>query len=644
MNPQAKQIRVGERFNSFAEFQTVLNDYEKSNFANYSVSKSALDQDRENLKYSFVKYCCKLFGDYVSTSTTRKTSSYKQGCASYIYVLQKEEENHHFLIITAMHEHHNHERSADLFNHMVKQRKQALENQREHIENVLVTKPNLRAVQKQVNIPGSGVITLKDIHNFKAHLKQNATYTQNDLVQLIEVMMKIENASVKVFTNEQEQLDLVSFQDDRMKAFFNAYPELLMFDGTYKLNNLRMPVVILLVVDGNGESQVVGLAIVRSENDDSFRNFFEEFKKENPRHVDIQVIMSDKSFANRNAFRAAFPNAKHQLCVFHVLQIFIREVTTAKRNLTVAQKDEAIRILRRMVYANSQAEYDNLYRALRNIRSTELMAYFNDNWHNIIEQWVGFKVNQHANYENRTNNRLESLNQKIKSIVSKYSSLATFFDDLMTCIASFNLERDHVAADAILRRSLPTVNDTVYDAKYSKYLTKYAFDKYKLQSMRSANVRFESISDIDGECIEHNVLITVDDNTCSCNFYNTMKLPCAHIIAFLKEIGEDPFKPTLCANRWKKENAQFISEFQYSAPSTSQSEVITTQSTRRRNMQPNEKFRAAQIETNKICEILAEKRQNEFDQWFLKLKELRECVENDTLPNFNRSQIQGELK
>lgn len=206
----------------------------------------------------------------------------------------------------------------------------------------------------------------------------------------------------------------------------------------------------------------------------------------------------------------------------------------------------------------------------------------------------------------------------------------------MTCIASYNLERDHVAADAILRRSLLTANDTEYDVKYSKYLTKYAFDKYKLQSMRSRNVQFENISEIDAECIEHNVLIKVDEYKCSCTFFSTMKLPCAHLIAFLTECecGADPFKETLCADRWKKANAQFVSEFVYSAPSTSQPTLISSQGVRRRNMQPNEKFRLAQAETNKICEILSEKRQTDYDSWLLKVKEFRGLVENDIVPNF----------
>lgn len=167
---------------------------------------------------------------------------------------------------------------------------------------------------------------------------------QNDLVKFVHEMCQIENATVKVIKNDVHELDCVFFQDQRMKQYFDSYPDLVMFDGTYKLNDRRMPLVVMLVVDGNGESQVAGLCIVRSENTATFTTVFIAFKEESPRHSDIEVILSDKSFANRNAFKISFPNAHHQLCVIHVLKIFNREVTTAKRG-----------ILKQMVYAESQA-------------------------------------------------------------------------------------------------------------------------------------------------------------------------------------------------------------------------------------------------------------------------------------------------
>lgn len=216
------------------------------------------------------------------------------------------------------------------------------------------------------------------------------------------------------------------------------------------------------------------------------------------------------------------------------------------------------------------------------------------------------------------NSRLESLNQKIKTVVAKYGNLASFFNDLMTCIASFNIERDRAAADTILRKSLTTMVNTAYDTKYSKLLTRYAFNKYKLQSMKASRIQFTRISEMEAECVENNETVTVNDCGCTCVFFRTMKLPCAHFVLFLSMHNEDPFRPHVCADRWKRENAEFAANNR-------------SQRQRRRDMTSNEKFRAAEQVTKKICEIMAEKSQAEFDQWMQKMKFIRECVENNDL-------------
>lgn len=626
-------IRIGERFESFDALKEALDDYEKEQFANYPIAKSELDRENPQLKYKSVRFKCKLHGEHVKTTNQRQTKTYKQNCESFVYATQIERDGGVMLEIKSMSQVHNHERSVDLFRHMTKQRKSAVEANKDHLKNVLAVKANTRAVQKQVNDISAeiGVITTKDIHNFKASLKEAPAHS-NDLVRLVDAMIQVENATVKVIKDGNE-LDCVFFQDARMKKFFDAYPEVVMFDGTFKLNDRRMPLVILLVIDGNGESQIAGLCVVRSENDQTFRNLFDEFKKENPKHTDIKVIMSDKASANASAFKASFPNAKHQLCVFHVLQIFNREVTTRKRDMNQDQVKEAVNILRKMVYADSQAQYDRCYEHLTNMNCPLLMQYFNTYWHGIQEKWVAHYVNQHANYENRTNNRLESVNQKIKSVVAKYSSLASFFEDLITCIAAFNIERDHNAAESILRKSLATTNNTDYDIKYSKLLTKYAFDKYKLQSMKSTNVQFTRMGLLDADCVQDGVDIMVSEEECTCKFFRTMNLPCAHIIAFLNHYKESPYKPSLCSQHWLRERAQFMSEFAYSTSKPTKADVVIEGIEKhKRNLTSNEKFNKAAVETKKICEVLAEKPQKEFDEWLGILKVFRSSVENNQQP------------
>ena len=62
-------------------------------------------------------------------------------------------------------------------------------------------------------------------------------------------------------------------QKEIMQEMFSNFPELLLIDATYKLNDLRMPLYIMMVVDGNGESDIVALWIVASEDRISLRTW-----------------------------------------------------------------------------------------------------------------------------------------------------------------------------------------------------------------------------------------------------------------------------------------------------------------------------------------------------------------------------------
>lgn len=171
---------------------------------------------------------------------------------------------------------------------------------------------------------------------------------------------------MKAFRNELNELEAIYFQDKRMKQYFNVFPDLLMFDGTYSLNDRRMPLIVLLVIDGNGESQVAGFFIVRTENAAILNFLFTEFKKENSSHEKIEVVLTDKALANRNVIAAQFPDAVHHLCIFHVGQIFIREITTTKRGINSEQCKICLAILNKMIYADSQDRYNELYTELQN--------------------------------------------------------------------------------------------------------------------------------------------------------------------------------------------------------------------------------------------------------------------------------------
>ena len=83
-------------------------------------------------------------------------------------------------------------------------------------------------------------------------------------------------------------------------------------------------------------------------------------------------------------------------------------------------------ILLKMVYARNEEEYSKLYDELKNATPQRVVEYFDSNWHSIHHEWVDGLKNASCNFMNRTNNRVESINQKLKSVTVGREMFARF--------------------------------------------------------------------------------------------------------------------------------------------------------------------------------------------------------------------------
>ena len=101
----------------------------------------------------------------------------------------------------------------------------------------------------------------------------------------------------------------IFFQDEEMWRMYDRFPEMLFVDATYKLNDLRMPLYLFLVEDGNGESEIVAVWMVVTEDALSIQRMAQIFKNHNRRWSDTVTIMADKDFIERDALKAEFPEA-----------------------------------------------------------------------------------------------------------------------------------------------------------------------------------------------------------------------------------------------------------------------------------------------------------------------------------------------
>ena len=327
-------------------------------------------------------------------------------------------------------------------------------------------------------------------------------------------------AKVTVFVDEENTLQALYFQAKNMIDVFQSYPELLFIDATYKLNDLYMPLYVLLCIDGNGESEIVCLWLVHHEDKATLTKLMSEFKKHNKSWSDIQCIMSDKDMVERDVLKEEIPSASLLICLFHTLCSMKRELSCDKLGISLAEKTMCLELMSKMAYSQTAEMYTTLYDELKQCAPPSVIEYFDKNWHCIHEQWVDGLKKSNCNFMNRTNNRLESINQKLKMVITRYSGMTDFFRDLMKCLVSLNMERDHRAIELTSKRRITEYEEgSIFDC-YAGLLTPYAFGflKSQLESVQKVTIA----QDIDEDSCSITTAIgsiTVSINCCSCGFF-----------------------------------------------------------------------------------------------------------------------------
>ena len=356
---------------------------------------------------------------------------------------------------------------------------------------------------------------------------------------------------MEIFTSEDQTFSGLFFQDGLMKAAFAAYPEVFMIDATYKLNELRMPVYLMVVIDCNGQSEIVGLFMTVSETEDAITKMLQAFKTHNPDWPSTNVVMTDKDFTERAVFRKEFPSASLLICLFHTMRSMKREVTCEKLGLSPGEHDHAREIMTKLVYSKSEAEYLQHYQTLLDSGLKSVIYYYNSNWHPIRKQWVECFKGANFTFGETSNNRLESINAKVKSVCSKYASLATFFDQFFAVLSCLRNERDHVTLMAMVKKRVTTLPHDSPEEQFAELLSPYAFRFVEKQLALRKKVQIVEEDDV--RCMVSSCAgyLNVTDESCECTFRSSMHLPCRHMFAVREKMKLPIFSPVGVAQRWK---------------------------------------------------------------------------------------------
>ena len=389
----------------------------------------------------------------------------------------------------------------------------------------------------------------------------------------------------------------IFFQDPQMMSAFDRFPEVVLMDATYKTNNQDMPLYTMLCIDGNGESQVAASFLVQKEDEASIRKMIQLFKKANSKWSSIKVVMTDKDMMERAIIKSEIPQAALQICLFHVLRTFGREITADKMGITSGEKSTVLSHIQEITYSRNEDEYLTKYRSLCDVMPDRVKDYYNSNWHGIRDEWVEGLKYLTMNLGTRTNNRIESFFSHLKKSIVMRGSLKEFFERYMVCLTTLRTERSHRLLNGLHKQPTKPVTDE--ELQYRSLLTPYAFDMVKQQLLASTKVEVLSSSTVNSS----SGVRDVSNTECECQFANTMGLPCKHILAIRRYNGLDMYCADAVNVRW---TAQFYSSKIHLGCQRPRLSIATQQTPRKSVMSERERYKQAGLKLNELQSVMSQ--------------------------------------
>ncbi|CAL4164014.1 unnamed protein product, partial [Meganyctiphanes norvegica] len=412
---------------------------------------------------------CKHSGEYNPTNKLhtsqverRNKSTIKTKCPFHLNIYITKDGKH--LRLNKILEEHNHILDISIFNNYPENRKLDKELEKKVIE-MLAVKGDKKMIQSYLQKQHDKTVTARDLANLSNKAMKTKSSSFPDFIKIVSDTPGIDYALLL----ESNSCVGIFFQTATMKSTFDAYSKMIFVDSTYKVNDLCMPLTVFMCLDGNGESEIIALALVKNENIESVSWIAEKFVEKNPSYVKVQCIMADKDFVERKVFSSFFPGAIILVCIFHTLRIFKRTITELIMNIDTSKKEEILEILQNIVFAKSLDECNSLITALKENSPQNVIDYFTKNWEETKHQWVKGLQTLYRNFYNLTNNRVESINAKIKSVIKHYPTMTQFFSELMIVVKHYETERDNRAIKAFVNTPIeaPETEDLLY---YSKLL------------------------------------------------------------------------------------------------------------------------------------------------------------------------------
>lgn len=163
-----------------------------------------------------------------------------------------------YLTVQELKDNHNHTSSKTYFTTLSQQRLKLPESVKYCARESLRAGANKKIVLDKIRAETGRKVTLKDLTNISRRSSERKNF--QECINMLK--NTYDCTDIQLLVNEDKVFKGLFFQDERMKKYLEAFPEMLFIDGTYCLVDLKTATYIIMVEDGCGFSEIVAVCLL----------------------------------------------------------------------------------------------------------------------------------------------------------------------------------------------------------------------------------------------------------------------------------------------------------------------------------------------------------------------------------------------
>ncbi|XP_035835713.1 protein FAR1-RELATED SEQUENCE 5-like [Helianthus annuus] len=171
--------------------------------------------------------------------------------------------------------------------------------------------------------------TKVDFRNFKKEL--NLFIGEFDAEMFVKRLMRkkefLPNFSCEYEMTDEGVLKCIFWADEDMKRNYYMFGDVISFDATYKRNKYNMMFVPFTGIDNHNRNVTLGAAILGSETAETYSWLLRAIK--NAYGYAPPVIVTDQDPVMKKAIADVWPESRHRLCMWHIMDKLTTKVGAA---------------------------------------------------------------------------------------------------------------------------------------------------------------------------------------------------------------------------------------------------------------------------------------------------------------------------